>query len=116
MKLEIGAKLGDGWSVDAICPKCGENESECRCTQNQKVLPKNEHRLVFRREKRRGKPVICAGEFFLEDSEMKGVLKSLKKKLAVGGTVKNGWVEMQGEIQEKMKNELVAMGFRCQQK
>lgn len=114
--MEIGAKLGDGWSVDALCSQCGENESECRCVQNQKVLPRNEHQLVFRREKRRGKPVICVGEFFLEDSEMRSVLKSLKKKLAVGGTVKEGWMVMQGEVEEKMRNELMVMGFKCKKK
>lgn len=109
--FEMGAKLGgEGWNVDSVCPKCGENRSECAC-EARKILPINQHRLVFRREKRKGKPVTIVGEFFREESELKSLVSTIKKKLASGGTHKQGWLEFQGEVREAVQAELVRLGY-----
>ena len=109
--FEIGAKLGEGWAVDAVCPKCGNNRSECTCAKNLEPMAPGEHRLVFKKEKRRGKPVTLVGPFALEKSEAAALLKRLKKQLGTGGTVKEEWMEFQGETAEKLRPLLQKEGY-----
>jgi len=70
------------------------------------IIPKNQHQLVFTFEKRKGKPVTLVGRFYLSDSDKKDVLKLLKKKLACGGSIKEEWIELQGDVKDKIKNVL----------
>ncbi len=42
---------------------------------------------------------------------MKDIAKTLKSRLACGGTVKNNHVELQGDHREKVKEILVELGF-----
>lgn len=109
--FEIGAKLGEGWSVDAVCPKCGNNRSECTCAKAVEPMAPNLHRLVCKREKRRGKPVTLVGPFALEKSEAAALVKRLKKQMGTGGTFKEEWMEFQGEAAEKLRPLLEREGF-----
>lgn len=43
--------------------------------------------------------------------DIKGTAKLLKEKLACGGTVKNGAIELQGDHQKQVKALLVKLGF-----
>ena len=70
-----------------------------------------EHTLVLKKEKRRGKPVTRAGEFFLEKKAIQKLLKKLKSTLACGGTYKDGFMEFQGEVREPLKELLQKEGF-----
>ena len=99
MKLfEMGANLeGDEFDTS--------KEDKKKKTSN-KIIPKNQHQLVFTYEKRKGKPVTLVGRFYLEDKEKKEVLKLLKKKLACGGAIKEEWIELQGNVKDKIKSVL----------
>ncbi len=96
MIFEMGAKL-DGDDFDT-----SKNDKKQKKPSNQK-LPKNQHQLVFTYEKRKGKPVTLVGRFYINDKEKKEVLKLLKKKLACGGAIKDEWIELQGDVKEKIK-------------
>jgi len=43
--------------------------------------------------------------------KLKDVCRNLKFKLACGGTVKEGVIELQGSHLEKVKEELIKLGF-----
>ena len=101
LDLSIGASFDDDWNVV-------EEKKETKKTLKQ---PK-QHTLVFKKEKRRGKTVTLVGEFFLEKKEAQNLLKKLKSTLACGGSFKEGWMEFQGDIKEKLKNVLLKEGFR----
>jgi len=98
--------------VDEVCAKCGENRSECICNTPKKLLEPAKHQLVFKFEKRNGKPVTIIGEFFLDEKATKELLSRLKKSLSCGGTVKDGRIELQGDIKERVKSTLEKEGFR----
>lgn len=102
LDLFIGAEIEEGWNEVA----------ERKTTINKELVEPSKHFLFFKKEKRRGKVVTLVGEFFLEQNDADNVLKSLKKKLACGGTYKEGWMEFQGELQEKLKLNLQDLGFR----
>ena len=81
LDLSIGARFDEGWQqVEEV----GERETP-------ELLEPAKHRLVFKMEKRRGKPVTLVGPFALEKGDAEKVLKSLKKQLGCGGAYKAGW-------------------------
>ena len=99
--LFIGAEIDTGWS------EVVERRSEVA----QEMKEPSKHFLVFKKEKRRGKVVTLVGEFFLGKEDANSTLKTLKQKLACGGTYKDGWMEFQGELQEKLRVNLMELGF-----
>ncbi|MBI2142097.1 stress response translation initiation inhibitor YciH [Candidatus Woesearchaeota archaeon] len=46
-----------------------------------------------------------------KEIDIKEVAKTLKSKLACGGTVKDGKIELQGDHKGKVKKLLTAIGF-----
>lgn len=105
MIFEMGANL-DGDSYDT-----SKNDKKNKKSSTE-IIPKNQHQLVFTYEKRKGKPVTLLGRFYLEEKEKKEVLKLLKKKLACGGSIKEEWIELQGDVKDKVKITLEANGWK----
>ncbi len=111
-KLDLSFNsIADGWEVDPLCKKCGENVSECVCSESVELLPPEKHSLEYRVQMRRGKPVTVIGEFHIEKYEAQKLLKSLKKVLGCGGSFKSGWMQIQGKRIEEVKRILEAKGF-----
>ena len=75
-------------------------------------ISKNEHQLVFTFEKRKGKPVTLVGRFYMNEKEKKAILKLLKTKLACGGALKDEWLELQGNVKEKVIDILKKDGWK----
>jgi translation initiation factor 1 len=48
----------------------------------------------------------------LPEAELLTLAKALKQALGVGGTVKNGLIEIQGQDREKMAEVLRKMGYK----
>lgn len=91
-----------------VCPKCGLNKELCIC----EAIAKEEQKIRIRSIKRRFGKIITLVEGLDEnDIAIKDVAKSLKSKLACGGTIKNSTIELQGEHVTKAKEELIRMGF-----
>ncbi len=99
LSLDIGASWNEGWSL--------EEEKKPQSV----LLEPSAHRLVFQKEKRKGKPVTLVGPFSLSPEEAQKTLSVLKKALACGGTYKEGWMEFQGEVAPKLRDQLQRLGF-----
>lgn len=86
--------------------------------EDKKVLSKKEllapekHSLVFKFEKRRGKPVTLIGPFHLKKDEANSLLKKIKKSLGSGGTYKDDFMEFQGDCKERLRELFTKAGFR----
>jgi len=102
--FEMGASWGDdAWSSD-------NRKKEKKKSTPIKDISK--HKLKIRKERRRGKDVTIIEEFYLAPEVLKDILKEFKKKLGVGGTIKeNITIEFQGDIQEQIKPLLRKKGF-----
>ena len=113
LAFSMGAKLdGDSHDTqkeDKKNPKKSVNSSN---KSSIEIIPKNQHQLVFTYEKRKGKPVTLVGRFNIKEDEKKEVLKLLKKKLACGGAIKEDWIELQGDLKEKIKTVLESDGWK----
>lgn len=101
LSLDLGASWGDGWSLE-----------EEKTAQPLSVLDPSAHRLVFQKEKRKGKTVTLVGPFSLGEEEAQKVLSALKKSLACGGAYKEGWMEFQGDISPKVRTHLEKLTFK----
>jgi|GEM_PF-345576 len=119
MIFEMGAKLEDEiyetskTDKKVKTKKSNNKNSNTNSTFNKnEILPKNQHQLVFTYEKRKGKPVTLLGRFSLSDSDKKEVLKLLKKKLACGGAIKDEWIELQGDVKQKIITILENDGWK----
>ena len=91
-----------------ICPKCGLPKELCICD----TLTKEEQKIKIRTERRRfGKKITVIEGLEMEQNAVKDLLKQLKKKLACGGTYKDGAIELQGDHKERAKQVLLKNGF-----
>mgnify|MGYP001613576483 CR=1 FL=1 len=91
-----------------VCPKCGLNKELCVC----ETIAKEDQRIKVRTVKRRfGKLATLVEGMDATNIALKDIAKQLKLKLACGGTVKNGIIELQGDHTIKVKRELIRLGF-----
>lgn len=101
LSFDIGASWDDGWKLE-----------EEKTSKTITLLEPSTHRLVFQKEKRRGKVVTLVGVFNLSDADAQKTLSTLKKSLACGGAYKEGWMEFQGEVASKVREQLEKLEFR----
>lgn len=66
---------------------------------------------IYTDKRRYGKTVTIIEGFDPKDVDLKEMAKSLKRKVATGGTVKDGRIELQGDQREKVKRFLEDMGY-----
>ncbi len=57
------------------------------------------------------KPTTMIEGLNLKRAELEKIAQNLKTKLACGGTAKDGYVLLQGDHRESVKEELINMGF-----
>jgi translation initiation factor 1 len=117
--FEMGSNLdGDIWEKQKIkdTKKSSYNASVKKSINSNEKINKNEHQLVFTFEKRRGKPVTLVGRFFIGEKEKKELLKLLKSRLGCGGTIKDEWIEIQGDKKEKIIEVLESNGWKFRKK
>ncbi|MDF1882699.1 translation initiation factor [Sulfurimonas sp. SAG-AH-194-C21] len=103
LDLFIGADIDDSWN---------QVQNKRKTTIISEDLAPQKHFLVFAKEKRRGKTVTLVGEFQIPKEDANTTLKLLKKKLGCGGIYKDGFMEFQGELKEKLRPLLVTLDFR----
>ena len=103
LDIFIGADIDDSWA---------EVQTPRKSKVSNEILEPSKHFLIFKKEKRRGKTVTLVGEFQMPKTDTTATLKLLKKKLGCGGTLKDNWMEFQGELKHKLRPLLVDAGFR----
>lgn len=69
--------------------------------------------LSIRKDTRRyGKPMTVVSGFEMERAELKQLASELKRRLACGGTVVEGEIELQGDHVERARGILDELGYR----
>ena len=75
------------------------------------TLPPNQQKLEIWKQKRNGKIVILIKGFVGSDKNLKELGKLLRIKCAVGGSVKNQDIIIQGDIREKIEAILSDLNY-----
>jgi translation initiation factor 1 len=92
----------------AVCEKCGLPEDLCVCEE----IVKESMRIKITSDTRRfGKTTTIISGIDGKDIDLRDLARQLKSKLACGGTVKEGNIELQGEHKEKVKEILITIGY-----
>jgi translation initiation factor 1 len=93
--------------MTTVCPKCGLQKALCVC----ETLAKEQEKVTVTAVKRRYNKYTTRVEGLSKDVEPRKILKELKTRLACGGTLKDGVIELQGDHRERVKPVLVKLGF-----
>ena len=100
----MGADFGDAWSSD--------NKDKPSKSVSTEIKAPQKHQLHFAKEKRRGKVVTIVKPFHLDKTALQALLKTLKKRLGTGGTLKEESLEFQGDIPELLRKHLETLEYR----
>ncbi len=74
-------------------------------------IAKSDQKIEVRTDRRRYGKVITLVSGFDNGVDVKSLGKKLKEKLACGGTVKDGVIELQGDHKKRVKPILVTLGI-----
>jgi translation initiation factor 1 len=98
-------------AVGRTCPECGKASDQCVCTNDW--MPEGDGIVRIQRETkgRKGKGVTLVKGVLLAPAELKKLAKELKQKCGVGGAVKDGVIEIQGDARDQLFTEMQQRGF-----
>ena len=91
-----------------ICNICGLPEDLCACSELAKDSTKIIIRLETRRFKKKGTMIEGLDSKL---NNLESVAKELKNKYACGGTAKEGYIFLQGDHRDTIKETRVNLGF-----
>jgi len=96
-----------------MCPVCRQALAQCVCKKAGAVAPPSDGvvRLFFETKGRGGKGVTVVRGLGLAEPELGVLGKKLKAACGVGGTSKDGVVELQGDHRDRVMALLKAQGL-----
>ncbi len=74
-------------------------------------IKREERKIIIRVEEVKRRKVATIIEGIEDKDEAKRILKALRKKLACGGTYKNGKLMLQGDHRNRIEEELEKLGY-----
>jgi len=95
----------------AVCKNCGQVPCECPAGMNKPRTQTEPVRVSFKKNSR-GSGLTLIEKLPMHPQGKEDLLKKFKKRLGVGGTVKLGVVELQGDHRAMVKAELEASGYK----
>ena len=91
-----------------VCPTCGLPKDLCVC----ETIAKESQRIeIFVEKKKFGKNYTVVTGINPQEIDLKDLLRTLKEKMACGGTAKDGNIELQGDHKIMVREALIKMGF-----
>ena len=95
-----------------MCPGCRRPIAQCVCKQSVAPVTDGVVRVFFETKGRGGKGVTVVRGLGLADPELTAIVKKLKAACGVGGTAKDGAVELQGDHRDRVMALLPSLGFK----
>ena len=99
-----------------MCPGCRQPIAQCACRKAVAPATDGVVRLFFETKGRGGKGVTVVRGLDLAEPELAALGKKLKAACGVGGTAKDGVVELQGDHRDRVMALLQAQGFKSVKK
>ena len=97
-----------------LCPNCNQPLKQCICkdiADNTQPQGDGIVRIMRETKGRKGAGVTLIKNICLSNNELKPLAKELKKKCGCGGALKNGIIEIQGDVREQVMKLLEKKGF-----
>ena len=99
-----------------ICPGCQRPQTDCVCRDQSRARPGGgDGTVIVSRETkgRKGAGVTLIKGLPLADKDLAALAKKLKARCGVGGSVKDGVIELQGEQRDRVVTLLTTEGFKA---
>jgi translation initiation factor 1 len=95
-----------------MCSDCGNPRVDCEC-KNVRSAPKGDGIVRVGRETkgRKGKGVTIITGLALSENGLLELASKLKQQCGSGGTVKDGVIEIQGDLRDKLLAMLKEQGY-----
>ncbi len=93
--------------MESMCNVCGLPKNICVCGQ----IAKESQKIIISLVKRRFNKYLTIVSGF-DPTIVKDIAKTLKNKLACGGTINDDRIELQGNHRREIKEILVKEGFK----
>lgn len=104
------------YSTDAAinnrCMKCQQLVSACTCRPAEAVPANLTVKLRLEKGGRGGKAVTVLYDLPRNEAFLKELAAKLKKQCGCGGTAKDDSVELQGDVRERLRQLLPALGYK----
>ncbi len=94
-----------------ICPTCGLPQELCVC---ETIAKESQIIKVYIVRKKFGKKYTIIEGIDEKEIDLKGLTKKLKNMFACGGTTKGGIIELQGEHVQRVRDNLMTLGFSAE--
>lgn len=100
-----------------MCPGCRRPMADCVCNDRSRYRTRDESgdgvvRVGRETKGRKGAGVTTVTGLPLSGEALKKLSKTLKAKCGVGGAVKDGVIELQGDQRARVQNLLEAEGYK----
>lgn len=117
VKKQLSDKGGIVFSTvhGSECPHCAKPKQKCICKEIADAsIPAGDGIVRIKRETkgRKGAGVTLITDICLSITEIKELAKELKKKCGTGGSIKDGVIELQGDVRDQVKALLEKKGFK----
>jgi translation initiation factor 1 len=101
------------WSSEggSVCPDCRRPQDACTCGRERRPVGDGTVRIHRETKGRRGKAVTVVRGLALERDALDDLARDLKRACGVGGSVKDGAVEIQGDQRDKVAALLRERGY-----
>ncbi|MBU6465212.1 MAG: translation initiation factor Sui1 [Burkholderiales bacterium] len=96
-----------------MCPTCRQPVADCLCARSAAPVGDGVARVARDTQGRRGKAVTVVRSVPLAADALAQLARELKAACGVGGTLKAGVIELQGDYVERVLAELSARGLRA---
>lgn len=93
--------------MSEICTTCGLPQELCVC----EAIAKENQKITVKIEKKKFRKEYTIIEGLTTDIDLKDLTRQLKNKLACGGTMKGGVIELQGNHLKETRDFLIKQGF-----
>ncbi len=91
-----------------VCVRCGLPQDLCVC---ESIAKESQQITVSVQERKFRKQYTIIEGIDTKEIDIEGLARTLKAKLACGGTVRDGSIELQGNHRTKVRAVLVDAGF-----
>lgn len=111
LKSNKNSRLVYSTEVGKTCSECENAIADCRC--DAETVPQGDGvvRVSLDTKGRKGKGVTLVKGLPLKTGDLKVLAKELKQKCGVGGSVKDGNIEIQGDHRELLMSLLKAKSY-----
>lgn len=93
------------------CERCGR--SPCVCPPAANPPPEKQTAWLGRSRKgRAGKTVVTIEGLQLDEAGLSELARTVRQRCGTGGTVKDGVIEVQGDIRDRVAQTLQGLGYR----